>query len=322
MKILHVAETVKGGVASYLQATLPAQSARWGADQVALLGPSDHADHLPRGDWRLLTYARDGRNLGSLARLAVAFSKHVGELAPEIVFLHCSFAGLVGRLLNLGRARVVYCPHGWAFNMQISTAARTAYGWLECWLARLATTAVVCISQHELDTAREWGLPAGRLHLVRHGLEDVELAGLDSKPAEGPLEILFVGRFDRQKGVDILAQALAGLSPQSYRLRLVGEQVRGDSEVCLPAHCERLGWKEPQELTGLYRQADVLVMPSRWEGFGLVALEAMRCETAVFAARQGGLVELVEDGVTGALFDTADQLGELLAKTERIKLHE
>lgn len=63
-------------------------------------------------------------------------------------------------------------------------------------------------------------------------------------------------------------------------------------------------------------------MPSRWEGFGLVALEAMRCETAVFAARQGGLVELVEDGVTGALFDTADQLGELLAKTERIKLHE
>jgi glycosyltransferase involved in cell wall biosynthesis len=53
----------------------------------------------------------------------------------------------------------------------------------------------------------------------------------------------------------------------------------------------------------LYSQADVVVMPSRWEGFGYVALEAMRAGCALFASRRGALPELVVDDVTGRLFD-------------------
>jgi glycosyltransferase involved in cell wall biosynthesis len=56
----------------------------------------------------------------------------------------------------------------------------------------------------------------------------------------------------------------------------------------------------------LFRTADVLVMPSRWEGFGLIAAEAMRASLPVLAARVGGLPEVVADGETGVLFDAGD----------------
>jgi glycosyltransferase involved in cell wall biosynthesis len=64
------------------------------------------------------------------------------------------------------------------------------------------------------------------------------------------------------------------------------------------------------------------VVPSRWEGFGLVALEAMRCGCAVVASRVGGLSEVVDDGVTGLLFEPGDAAGlaALLSTTSASKL--
>jgi len=68
----------------------------------------------------------------------------------------------------------------------------------------------------------------------------------------------------------------------------------------------------------------VVVVPSRWEGFGLVALEAMRSGCAVLATRVGGLPEVVDEGVTGALFapDDSDALVHLLVSLTETRLAE
>jgi glycosyltransferase involved in cell wall biosynthesis len=130
---------------------------------------------------------------------------------------------------------------------------------------------------------------------------------------------LFVGRLDRQKGVDILYEALRRLPERAFAL-VVGAAVvahRG-GPVATPPNARVTGWLARERIAVLCRAADVLVVPSRWEGFGLVALEAMRCGCAVVASRTGGLPEVVDDGVSGLLFEPGDasQLAALLAQPD------
>jgi len=76
-----------------------------------------------------------------------------------------------------------------------------------------------------------------------------------------------------------------------------------------------MGWRGRAEIEALYAGAEVLVVPSRWEALGLVALEAMRAGLPVVASRVGGLAEVVEDHVTGRLIepDNPALLAEVLA---------
>ncbi len=130
----------------------------------------------------------------------------------------------------------------------------------------------------------------------------------------GPL-VLFVGRIQPLKGLDIAVEALSLLSDPTSTLMIVGgaSGQEGDTEVkrildLIDARGlrERVIFVEPQPhyaLSTYYRAADVLVMPSRSESFGLVALEAAACGIPVVAAAVGGLRTLVKDGETGYLID-------------------
>ena len=124
--------------------------------------------------------------------------------------------------------------------------------------------------------------------------------------------ILFVGRLEPLKGVDILLQALPRIEHRGpLRLLIAGGERTGDPER---ARLERLaadlgigdqvtflGPVDHDRLPTLYRAADVCVVPSYYESFGLVAVEALACGTPVIASRVGGLISTVIDGETGFL---------------------
>ncbi len=135
---------------------------------------------------------------------------------------------------------------------------------------------------------------------------------------EGGPVVLFVGRIQPLKGLDVAVEALAQLEHGDAELLIVGgaSGAQGDSEVDrIMTLIDDLGVRDrvrfipPQPhyaLSTYYRAADVLVMPSRSESFGLVALEAAACGIPVVAAAVGGLRTLVRDGETGFLISTRE----------------
>jgi D-inositol-3-phosphate glycosyltransferase len=124
--------------------------------------------------------------------------------------------------------------------------------------------------------------------------------------------ILFVGRIEPLKGIDILINAVAQLGDESdFHVLIVGGDRRSRRQV---SHLQELasdlgigervcflGAVDHEQLPLYYNAADVCVVPSYYESFGLVALEAMACGTPVVASRVGGLTGTVRDGETGYL---------------------
>lgn len=158
------------------------------------------------------------------------------------------------------------------------------------------------------EIERDFGVRRERLRMVANGV-DTDLYRPDPAVARDPNEILCVGRAsDPNKGLHTLVTALAQL-PRHVHLTLVDDD-HPDNEArkrALALGCaDRLSLvgRVPNEaLVALYRRAALVVVPSRYEGFGLPAAEAMACATPVVATRAGALPELVETGGGGVLVE-------------------
>jgi len=142
--------------------------------------------------------------------------------------------------------------------------------------------------------------------------------------------VLFVGRIEPLKGVDTLIQAMSSLQlneNQRVHLAIIGgdpsasPQEMSAEMARLQKLCDDLsvgqtvvflGKRDQDKLPYYYSAAELLVMPSHYESFGMVALEAMACGTPVIASEVGGLAYLVKDGETG--FTIPDQEPDTLCE--------
>jgi glycosyltransferase involved in cell wall biosynthesis len=319
MKVLHIAESIRGGIATQLIGLWTHQAAAYGPENVRLAVPAAHAGDLTGVDEASVRAFRAGpRRLAGTFRHGRTVAAMIRDEAPDIVHAHSAIAGAVVRTLKvLGAcpAPVVYCPHGWAFDRASGAPARLLYRAIEAGLAPF-TAAIICISKHDYRHARDSGIARRRLRLVYNGLPAPPRDATDTGRAErgaaadaSPLRLAFAGRIDRQKGFDILTEALTQVR-RPVHLTVVGDPVLDghghDAAPNAPHTVEHLGWLAPAEVAETLARSDVVIVPSRWEGFGLVAAEALRDGTPVIATRRGGLPEVVAHEVTGALVDDPD----------------
>jgi D-inositol-3-phosphate glycosyltransferase len=193
------------------------------------------------------------------------------------------------------------------------------------------------------DLIRLYGADPDHVHVVAPGIDLATFQPLDRADARrkigyGPGRVLlFVGRLERLKGVDVAIRALALLRDRAHddlRLIVLGEDVRDGEESekerlkqvasasGVRDRVDFLGSVAHHELPYFYAAADVCVMPSYSESFGLVALEAQACGRPVVASGVSGLRSVVRDEVSGYLIDDhdpaiyAERIGRLLADPE------
>lgn len=314
VQILHCAETIKGGIASYLRELLIWQARDFGAESIAVVVPASQVDQLvvPPGVV-LLTYPDGVNRTRNAFQLAYVVSQFARVTRPKVVHVHSTFAGAVVRpvLALMGMAsNMIYCPHGWAWDRSMSWGARKLTQLFERSLGHLCRQ-VVCISEHERKTALDAGFAPDRLSVILNGVAEQAPEPMGDVPEwpVGRKRLLFVGRFDQQKGVDLFCAALKQLEGEASGVLAGGSVLSDAGGLQLPPNAQSIGWVTPARLEAVLRTADVLVMPSRWEGFGLIATEAMRAGVPVLAARVGGLPEVVADGETGILFEPGDVAG-------------
>lgn len=177
---------------------------------------------------------------------------------------------------------------------------------------------VIVFSEHERDAiVRLYNGDTARIRLVPCGVDLGRFRPLGKPEARAALGLngqnilLFVGRIEALKGLELLIHTTAQLDSQDLKVIVVGDDADGSGDLTRLQHIaheldvahavEFVGRIDQERLPWYYSAADVCVVPSYYESFGLVALESMACGTPVVAARVGGLPTIVRHGKTGYL---------------------
>ena len=164
---------------------------------------------------------------------------------------------------------------------------------------------------------RHCGATAGQVQVIPCGVDLVRFVPQDRRQAREKLGLkqdtpvlLYVGRLDPFKGPDVLLQA-AAMMQEDAQVLIVGGKLTGDEELeqlrdlarklRISRRVHFMGARPQHELPAIYSAADVTVVPSYHESFGLAAVESLACGTPVVATRAGGLTTVVRDGETGYL---------------------
>ena len=310
VRLLHVSQPVEAGVPRVVAALVADQVARGYDVHVASqpgpgLGTTATALGATHHDWAA-GRSPDHRVAAETRRLA----RIIDAVDPDVVVLHSAKAGLTGRLAIRGRRPTVFAPHAWSFEAVRGPLAALSTGW-EVLAARWTHT-VVCVSDDERAAGAAAGIDAPTV-VVPNG---VDVDALSPRPAEAARDrlglphrptVVCVGRLAEQKGQDLLLTAWAQVldAVPEAQLVLVGDgPERAALEAAAPAGVRFAGAQDP---TDFYAAADVVALPSRWEGGPLVPLEAMAMGRPVVAFDVQGVRAAL--GGTGAVLDPGDVRG-------------
>jgi hypothetical protein len=170
MKLLHVAETIKGGIATYLNDLVPLQLADDSFNTVQILIPRQNAAEVRLPAHSTILFERRSRAAGVVS-LTSALVREILRDPPHIIHAHSTFAGAIVRVLRHfvpAVPAIVYCPHGWAFDRRAPALLRWSIRQVEIALAARAER-IIAISSHELERALNMRIPPARIALVRNG---------------------------------------------------------------------------------------------------------------------------------------------------------
>ncbi|MHA6763521.1 glycosyltransferase [Streptacidiphilus sp. PAMC 29251] len=307
--MLHVSQPVDGGVARVVVDLLRAQAVDGHRVLLACPAGSPLAAAATAVGATVLPWAAVRSPGAGLPGEVTALRRLVAESRPDLVHLHSAKAGLAGRLALRGMLPTVFQPHAWSFaavNGPMAVLSRVWERQAVRWTHRL-----LCVSEVERSEGEAAGL-SGSWALAPNGVDlgRFDPAGLPARGRarellgirpEGPVAVC-VGRLCRQKGQDVLLRAWAGVSAAvpDARLVLVGDGPDRAALEALAAGLPRPGSvvfagavEDPREW---YAAADLLVLPSRWEGMALVPLEAMACGRPVLLTEVAGARECLEQG--------------------------
>jgi D-inositol-3-phosphate glycosyltransferase len=282
-----------------------------------------------------------GQVCGSLVRFAQR-----GNIRYQTVHSHYWLSGVVGSMVQ-SRWN---CPHVTMFHTLGRMKNRTTAGACEPHrrirhegkIAASASAVVAPVEAEKQHLLRHYGADPEKVHVVPCGVNLDRFIPMDKTQARRALNldpasevILFVGRFAPVKGLKHLLKAMADIRRPYPRARLMvvgGDGPEAGTTAALARRAQQLGIDANVQLAGridhdvlplYYNAADLVVLPSSYESFGLVTLEAMACGTPVAATATGGAAGIIREGINGVLIPQPDHMsirrsmGQLLTLLSR-----
>jgi D-inositol-3-phosphate glycosyltransferase len=311
-----------------------------GLDRVVSVGPGYRVHHVLAGPTRRLPISKLARHVREYADGVITTLREESS-KPDIIHSHYWLSGWAGLIVKrslevplansfhtLGRVKDLTRRHDEPPESLLRIAAEhEVIEGSDCVVAATPFEAEDLLDHYGADPTRLCTSPPGVDHGVFHPGDRSAARrrlGRDERPT-----VLFVGRIQPLKGVDVAVDTLARVRQELPEARLViiggASGPSGESEVAaVRRRIDELGLSDSvtmlppvphADLADHYRAADVLALPSRSESFGLVAAEAQACGLPVVATKVGGLVHVVADGRSGRLvegWDPADHAAGIL----------
>lgn len=265
-------------------------------------------DEKPGGVQRVLDYLRNDPGLGSLATHRILVLKK-GQWRPpaeeaDAVVSHLSicwrnFPLLVALRASYARKPLVHVEHSYSGGFVDCNVSRQGRFRALLSASYALFDRVVAVSDGQARWLGEFGAaPQSKIRTIRSCVDISPFLALAPKArGEGRLSICAIGRLDRQKGFDVLIDAMKTLGPNIASLSIWGagpEQEALGAKIADLPHVSLEGRTDTPALA--YAKCDVVAVPSRWEPFGLVGLEARAAARPILTAAIDGLPEQAADG--------------------------
>ncbi|WP_313051061.1 glycosyltransferase [Stenotrophomonas cyclobalanopsidis] len=319
---MHITQCL-GGVETYLR-SFHSHGAFSQFDRRILVTPEES---VLSDEWRSaggeVVVLKMGRSINPWSDALVLFAliKLIRSTKPDVLHLHSSKAGALGRIAALAcrrsvkAQRVFYTPHAY-FYLGLSGIKRAAFLWVERFLARFADVLMATSDSEASRSVTEVGYQRDSVCVVSNGVE--LRTGRRVMPADVETrEIIFVGRICFQKNVEMLAKVIGHFTAEDrVRFKVVGVgHYQSDSELLDGLfdefHVDRsivqvIPWLPREAVLAAFDNSDLCIVTSRYESFGYVAAEAAAAGLPVVATNVDGLRDIVRDGETGFLIPMSD----------------
>ena len=336
-KIIHVAQSA-GGVAEYLYMLLKNLDSN--DYENILIVSEDYQAQLER----FRPYVKNiyivpmirNINLKSDIKAIFKVRKIMKKEKPDIAYLHSSKAGAIGRLALLFdfKVKILYNAHGWYFNAKISDKKKKFFAIIERILA-FKTDKIINISKSEYASALRYKVASDKkMCIIENGIDFTKFKDSDKYKLEtrkklniGDNQIVIgvVGRLSEQKDPMTSVKAFKKVKEEfpNTKLLFVGS---GELEKNVMQYAKENNLKKDVIITGWVNDVekyipafDIAILPSKWEGFGLVLIEYMACKKPIVASNVGGIKDIIQNGINGYLINIESK-DELFRAIKRILL--
>lgn len=315
-KILHIVEAMGGGIFSYIVELANGLSDEF--DVTIAFGirnetPENYEEYFNE-NVHLIRVKSFRRSLNPIKDFKACFEvrKIVKQVDPDIIHLHSSKAGAIGRMsISTSDRKMFYTPHGYSFFMEdIPVFKRIIFKQVERVLGKKGCMTIAC-GKGEWEKSK---MVTSNSTYVSNGINmskiDKVMGRIGNKTAPKGIghefTVYTVGRITYQKNPEKFNRIAELLS--DVKFVWIGE---GDMKESLTSpNIEITGWKDGDEAIELAMQGDIFILPSRWEGLPISLLEAMYMEKLCIVSDVVGNNDLIFNDVTGFVCDTAEQFVE------------
>lgn len=302
MKILYIVEAMGGGVFTYivdLTNELVNSYDIYIAYAVRKQTPKNYKDYFDKRI-RLIEVENFTRAIDPMKDIAAFFEvrKIAAEVKPDVIHLHSSKAGAIGRMAFNGKVTMFYTPHGYSFLMEsYKPMKRRMFKLIESVCAKRNCTTISCSVGEHQETLKL----TRRATYVNNGINMAELQEIidETEKKKHPFTVYTLGRICYQKNPSLFNEIAESLPDVKFVWIGDGEL----REQLTSKNIEITGWTDRMTAIRYAVNADVFILPSRWEGLPISLLESMYMKKLCVVSNVIGNRDVIHNGENGFVCD-------------------